>query len=589
MTQRIAAVLLGATLLVLTASSTTTAQDSTATAQDSCECRVEGMPTTLFRGAILERLRVVPEGTGCKAVSGNAWGVLTAEPDYRVATQVEPDTDGEAVFLALHSIPANLSASLRRWTFVSTDGFQCEIEIGAADGIKVVSDERGRPRLSVAYLPVREDADQQVAEQMRAQLGQLHSGESPEGWAVADPGPPGYVVENRAAFAIHPDLRDGGANHEFELRGWEQTQMIQDSAADSVGFFTTRDQHQPLSVRALYSTHDGLVYVAEVQVALGARVESLPLPLGEALFVWCGESDLAIDPELVGHTRWPGADIAAGGETRAIEETDLESGACRLHYAPSRLKVPLNVVPFFGRQEVLVTVSRDGGGEATVSWPILDPSEDSYVVLPSLTSGSDGTGAYRVSATINGAHLRDIVYRPPSATNGHAASALSDHEFRAQLRPRGPFGWRSGGIRTFVTFPIEFVGFRFNARGRDLRASSDSTTAQITTPRLGVLVAVEPWNYDAGANPWAVPTRFMAGLHLFELSQGSVAPSMVVGASFTFPLIDLPKGKTQDQLGTDLAVGMFWEVDLQERSPFRDGNHFVVTLGLNVLSVFGAK
>ena len=101
--------------------------------------------------------------------------------------------------------------------------------------------------------------------------------------------------------------------------------------------------------------------------------------------------------------------------------------------------------------------------------------------------------------------------------------------------------------------------------------------------------AMEPWDYDAGQNPLPIPMRVMTGFHIVDVAQGRLAPSWVTGFSFTFPIVDLPPSKMNNQLGTDVALAFLWEVDMQEKYPFRDGNHALITIGLNVLSLFGAK
>jgi hypothetical protein len=81
----------------------------------------------------------------------------------------------------------------------------------------------------------------------------------------------------------------------------------------------------------------------------------------------------------------------------------------------------------------------------------------------------------------------------------------------------------------------------------------------------------------------------MAGFHFIDLSKGDLQYSFVSGLSFTFPIIDLPSGTANNQLGTSVAVGAFWELDMQEKFPLRDGNRFIITFGANVLSLFGSK
>lgn len=111
----------------------------------------------------------------------------------------------------------------------------------------------------------------------------------------------------------------------------------------------------------------------------------------------------------------------------------------------------------------------------------------------------------------------------------------------------------------------------------------------MTKIQAGALAALEPWNYDTGKNPWPVPVRFVTGMNFYDISNGNFAPSWLTGLSFTLPIIDLQKGVAEDQLSSDVALGMFWEADIGEHQWDSHGNHFLITLGLNVFSLFGSK
>jgi hypothetical protein len=69
-------------------------------------------------------------------------------------------------------------------------------------------------------------------------------------------------------------------------------------------------------------------------------------------------------------------------------------------------------------------------------------------------------------------------------------------------------------------------------------------------------------------------------MHMVQVAKPSVNLSWVTGASFNLPLF------TTAQLDTTAELGVFWEVDL--RDGFDSGNHFLITTGFNVLSLFGA-
>jgi hypothetical protein len=52
----------------------------------------------------------------------------------------------------------------------------------------------------------------------------------------------------------------------------------------------------------------------------------------------------------------------------------------------------------------------------------------------------------------------------------------------------------------------------------------------------------------------------------------------------SLPLVDSPS-----QLGTSVAIGMFWEHDFREVDNSPANNHFLITLGLNVLTLASPK
>jgi hypothetical protein len=215
---------------------------------------------------------------------------------------------------------------------------------------------------------------------------------------------------------------------------------------------------------------------------------------------------------------------------------------------------------------------------------------DEDLFLPRLPAGKKIDGLYTVSARPLNPLPPAVLYRGQTTPNSPGAAPSADElEFRASLRPRGPYGWQRAPLRVFATFPVNVTGVRFPSATSELRASSMPIWGQVTSVQVGALIAVEPWDYNTGKNLWPIPVRFATGLHLFDLSQGTFAPSWVTGLSITLPIVNLQKGTAEDQLGTDVALGMFWEVDLRERRPMKYGHHALLTLGVNVLSLFGSK
>lgn len=345
-------------------------------------------------------------------------------------------------------------------------------------------------------------------------------------------------------------------------------------------------------------SEDDVVFRMQLVLARGARYESLPLPLAQALHVECGEAQRSrgLFPSQPPPTDAT-LDVVTNGHTRAVNDEDVTTGNCRLVYSYQRVlraltlddtDASIDVLKYYGRQELTLTVRR-GQAEQQVVWSI-DPSIDTSVRLPIPADARNATGIYTVVATLRGRLPPAVIYRPgASIPQTGTSAAMGDLEFKANLRPRGPFGWKVAPIRAFMTFPVNFTGIRFPARPEELDKSSASTSVQVTSVEVGALLAVEPWNYDTGRNLWPVPIRFMTGANLYNVTEATASPSWITGASITFPIFDLQKGVAEDQLGTDVAVGLFWEVDVTQKDWISTGHHFLATLGVNLLSLFGSK
>jgi hypothetical protein len=370
----------------------------------------------------------------------------------------------------------------------------------------------------------------------------------------------------------------------------------------SFAAFQTHSSPLEAEVSLVSIADDGVetsLVVLPVRLASGARVESLPLPAAKSMYVACGPDRMG-DAGLFPSTVPSGAalDVATNGGTRAVNDEDLSTGNCRVHYSARMLLNELNqpdtpegrdLLKYFGPQMMRLTVSHGDAPDQIRDAPI-DPSMDSDIYLPTLPVGKKANGVYTISVKPLAPLAPAVFYRGQTSTSSPASAAASGElEFRANLRPRGPYGWQRAPLRMFVTFPVNVTGVRLPASPSDLKRSSSPTAAQVLPLQAGVLFAVEPWNYDAGRNLSPVPVRFVTGMHVFDLSHGSFAPSWVTGASVTLPILDLQKGVAEDQLGTDVAAGLFWEVDFREQHVLRDGHHLLLTLGVNVLSLFGAK
>ena len=373
---------------------------------------------------------------------------------------------------------------------------------------------------------------------------------------------------------------------------------------DSVEFAIFEERSDPL--RAEVELHDAfkgvVLFRANVLLAKGARRESLPLPLAGALKIDCPQETKRKGPlerkEIL------------NGQVRAVQDEDLDSGLCTLKYSPSLMTGLLeqsersrarhfstrdeaelkqrasDQLRFYGRQLVEVVVARGTEPSVTLAWS-LDPTQEQELKLPGVKPRS---GDYAITAHLKGPRPPDVVYRESRAlggtTSATAAAALADLEFSATLRPRGLGGWAGSGVRTFVTFPIRFTGLRFPAKTSELDSSNDVTAIQVAGVRAGVMGVIEPWNYDMRRNAWPVPVRFMTGLNLYDLASGNFAPAYLLGASIALPVMPLDGSPTARNIESTVSVGGFWELDLERSAPFRDGNHFLLTLGVDLLSLF---
>ena len=169
---------------------------------------------------------------------------------------------------------------------------------------------------------------------------------------------------------------------------------------------------------------------------------------------------------------------------------------------------------------------------------------------------------------------------------------LPERHFVATLRPKGPFGVThkrnslgSKSVRVFVTIPVDFAAVRFPAAGLDIKSTRDSTMVQLATLTTGALLTFEPWDYTRGTNMYAVPMRFQTGMLMSNWYKGVFHPSAYLGYAITLPVF-----RGTSQLDSDLALGFGWEVDLRSGyDHFGHRNHFLVTLGMNILSLFGPR
>lgn len=387
------------------------------------------------------------------------------------------------------------------------------------------------------------------------------------------------------------------------------------SAGDKV---PNRSQ-QPTKIH--YSSSDLLLEV-EVKLADRARQESIPLPIANAIKVVCFTKNWR-DLSCTDPDDWPydsDLDIAGRGEQRAIESRAMEDGACWL--AIDKDKLGVASAALYGPQSLRVTVHREGADDKPVLWPVnfanpptsrcpanatlSDEAKDKLIAkeffasqelywfkLEAPKGNADAEAVYSVRVEVAAESKQFAVYRTgiDGKIDPDERKVRPEQIFEARLRSRGLFGWRrprAFPIRTYLTIPVEVSALRFPAASVDLKSTSDSEVIQYVSPRAGILLTVEPWNYDKAQHPWPVPLRLQTGLQLFQFAKDKPEFSYLAGVSAALPIFESKSTQTQ----TSASIGLFYELDLREINGDFNAvrqSHFLVSLGFNVLSLLGAK
>lgn len=404
---------------------------------------------------------------------------------------------------------------------------------------------------------------------------------------------------------------------------WLVSPVLRQARLSTVTFAVYAAQTRPLVANVELRDREGnLLFRSNVVLASSARRESLPLPVGEALHIECGKLQprpAAAPPRSV--HRFPGPiatppkasvdgsqqsheegalrdfvvrDTVGNGGVRAVFDEDLDLGTCDLVYSSAAMATYLRrddadkdapaLLQLYGGQLVEVVIKRGNETAVTKTWA-LDPVSDSRLPLPGI---KERAGDYSVVAHLKGPQPLGVIYREPptvvAGVAGGAADLSSELEFRALLRPRGISGYFRNW-RTFVTFPIRFTGLRFPARSSTLASSNDFTSVQLAGVKAGVMGVLEPWNYDTRQNRGAIPWRLMSGFNLYDLGSGQFDPAYLLGVSVTLPILPIDGTPNARNLNSALALGAFWEVDLERKHPLADGNHFLLTFGLDLGSL----
>src|SRR5690606_2453330 len=120
------------------------------------------------------------------------------------------------------------------------------------------------------------------------------------------------------------------------------------------------------------------------------------------------------------------------------------------------------------------------------------------------------------------------------------------------------------------------TGLRFPANTNTVPSSDSPTRYQLISPKLGLLLVLEPWDYVNASNRLIGNPSLAFGFDFFQFSSGQAEVSTLLGPQFQIPLLRDETG----QLGAAFGMGLFWENDL------RGGNYFTTRFNLNIGSLF---
>jgi len=353
-------------------------------------------------------------------------------------------------------------------------------------------------------------------------------------------------------------------------------------------FAVTKAKSLPLGVRIRLMSSANATPLLEIYPTIAARaqIESIPLPISGAISIRCDQKR-----------------SARNGGTLPVAEDNLAVGACSVQFDYQRLPSDVRQnLSDYGPQDLLISVHKTGDentndgsrsapltagyqpvepSKPTLSWITEEPvpSKEPVIVasLPLPKGNVDPDGVYQVRIVLNTGANSTVVYRPGRAA---AASSADEDAFSATIRVTGEYALPiASHTRIFATIPVNAFGVRFPASPADLQSSGDSRVYQSAQIKAGVMLAAEPWNYFTARNDWPLKPRVLVGMNLVNLVNAAFTPSLLAGVAGTFPLVD-----SSSQIGTSVAMGLFWEVDLREDHAF-DNGHILFTVGFNILSL----
>lgn len=96
-------------------------------------------------------------------------------------------------------------------------------------------------------------------------------------------------------------------------------------------------------------------------------------------------------------------------------------------------------------------------------------------------------------------------------------------------------------------------------------------------------MGLEPFNHALGKNTMPLQPSIQAGMNLISLAGGGFVPTLLIGPSFTIPVLEEATAK----LGSKLTLGAYYEYDPRVANKY--AHHGLITLGLNVGSLVSAS
>jgi hypothetical protein len=259
--------------------------------------------------------------------------------------------------------------------------------------------------------------------------------------------------------------------------------------------------------------------------------------------------------------------VGSGG---AIAPSRLSTCAIR-YYPQCGSTAPNNLLLEYGYQRIRLVVRR-GNEEVYVRYSeAFSPAEFRQFPL----SFGDGNTDSEYSV---------FVYLAKDGGVSYATPPPETPVFTATVRPQGNFSvWcptlTRHGVRVFVTVPVSPLTLRFPRHPANTTSSAESSVVEVTAVRSGLLVGVEPWNYQERRA--LLPMRILGGGIASLDSASQFQFSFALGVAFRLPLID-----SNSQLGTAATLGAFLELTAPTQGLTAWSPRVVVSTSIDLGSIF---